>query len=92
MENAARLNLMAQARAARKKAIAPYSSFFVGAALLTTDGKIVTGCNIENAAYSVCCCAERVALFKALSEGERDFCACAELGASEVVARIYKFT
>ena len=80
MEKEKKVALMAQAREARKKAIAPYSSFSVGAALLTADGKIVTGCNIENAAYSVCCCAERVALFKALSEGERDFCAIAVCG------------
>ncbi|TQS74380.1 cytidine deaminase [Ornithinibacillus gellani] len=57
----------------KNKAYVPYSKFPVGAALLTASGKIYTGCNIENAAYSVTCCAERVAIFKAVSEGETDF-------------------
>jgi cytidine deaminase len=65
------------ARAARKHAFAPYSKFRVGAALLLTDGSIVTGCNIENATYGLTLCAERVAIFKAMSEGERDFAALA---------------
>ncbi|WP_188205986.1 cytidine deaminase [Alkalibacillus aidingensis] len=55
------------------RAFVPYSKFPVGAALLTKDGKVYQGCNIENAAYPVTCCAERVAIFKAVSEGERDF-------------------
>ncbi|WP_087971497.1 cytidine deaminase [Oceanobacillus rekensis] len=54
-------------------AYAPYSKFKVGAALLTKSGKVYTGCNIENAAYPVSCCAERVAIFKAISEGETKF-------------------
>lgn len=54
-------------------AYAPYSKFQVGAALLTKSGKVYTGCNIENAAYPVSCCAERVAIFKAISEGETEF-------------------
>ena len=58
---------------ARKKAYVPYSGYSVGAALLTANGKIYTGCNIENAAYSPTICAERTAMFKAVSEGERDF-------------------
>jgi len=58
---------------ARDKAYVPYSKFGVGAALLTTDGKVYHGCNIENAAYSMCNCAERTALFKAYSEGDRNF-------------------
>jgi cytidine deaminase len=57
----------------RSNAVAPYSNFRVGAALLTRDGKIYTGCNVENATYGLSVCAERVALWKALSEGERSF-------------------
>ena len=64
---------MDEAKIAREKAYVPYSKFGVGAALLTTDGRIYHGCNIENAAYSMCNCAERTALFKAYSEGDRDF-------------------
>ncbi|AJG61302.1 TPA: cytidine deaminase [Bacillus cereus] len=55
------------------KAYIPYSKFPVGAALVTKEGKIYTGCNIENASYGLCNCAERTAIFKAVSEGERDF-------------------
>lgn len=57
----------------RASAYVPYSKFRVGAALQTKSGKIFTGCNIENAAYPVSCCAERVAIFKAISEGETEF-------------------
>lgn len=66
-------DLVAAARAARERAIAPYSGFRVGAALLTASGDIVGGCNIENATYGLTTCAERVALLKALSEGHREF-------------------
>jgi cytidine deaminase len=66
-------NLIAAAQQAKTKALAPYSTFKVGAALETKAGKIYTGCNIESSSYGLTCCAERVALFKALSEGERDF-------------------
>ena len=59
----------------RAASYVPYSKFRVGAALLTTGGKIYTGCNIENAAYGPSNCAERTAFFKAVSEGERDFAA-----------------
>ena len=69
--------LVAAARKARERAIAPYSGFAVGAALLTRDGVIISGCNIENASYGLTTCAERVALLKALSEGHRDFVAIA---------------
>jgi cytidine deaminase len=62
---------------ARKKAYVPYSHYPVGAALLTKSGKIYTGANIENAAFSVTICAERTAIFKAVSEGERDLQAIA---------------
>ncbi len=63
--------LIAQALLARKNAYVPYSHFAVGAALLTGSGRVYTGCNIENAAYSPTNCAERTAVFKAVSEGER---------------------
>ncbi len=65
---------------AREAAYAPYSGFKVGAALLTADGKIYSGCNIENAAYGPSNCAERTAFFKAVSEGERNFEAIAIAG------------
>ncbi|QQZ10831.1 cytidine deaminase [Heyndrickxia vini] len=67
--------LIKEAQAARNKAYVPYSKFPVGAALLTEDGKVYHGCNIENAAYSVGNCAERTALFKAYSEGDTKFSA-----------------
>ncbi|WP_028399240.1 cytidine deaminase [Ectobacillus panaciterrae] len=62
---------------AREKAYVPYSKFKVGAALLTKDGKVYTGCNIENASYGLTNCAERTALFKAVSEGDLEFSAIA---------------
>jgi len=57
---------------AREKAYVPYSKFPVGAALLMADGEVITGCNIENAAYPLCNCAERTAIFKAVSEGKTE--------------------
>ncbi len=69
--------LIEAAKKARELAYVPYSRFKVGAALLTKDGRIFGGCNIENAAYSVCNCAERTALFKAWSEGASDYAAIA---------------
>jgi cytidine deaminase len=66
-------DLIAAARRAREHAVAAFSRFRVGAALETADGAIVTGCNIENATYGLTICAERVAMFKALSEGHRAF-------------------
>ena len=65
---------------ARESSYSPYSNIKVGAALLTRSGKIYTGCNIENAAYSPTVCAERVAFFKAISEGEKEFAAIAIAG------------
>lgn len=75
--------LMHTAQEARNNSYSPYSHFRVGAALLTKSGKVYTGCNIENAAYSVTVCAERTAIFKAVSEGERDFEALAIVGGRE---------
>lgn len=72
--------LMLAADVARKFAYVPYSGFRVGAALLTADGKLYTGCNIENAAYTPTNCAERTAFFKAVSEGEREFAKIAIIG------------
>jgi cytidine deaminase len=69
--------LMEQAKKAREKAYVPYSKFQVGAALLSSDGKVYHGANIENAAYSLTCCAERTALFKAYTEGNTKFSAIA---------------
>lgn len=69
--------LVETARAARQRAYAPYSHYQVGAALVAGDGTIFTGCNVENAAYPACICAERVALTKAVSEGQQEFLAIA---------------
>lgn len=75
--------LMIQAQLARKKSYAPYSHFYVGAALLAKSGKVYTGCNIENASFTPTVCAERTAFFKAISEGEREFEAIAIVGGKE---------
>lgn len=69
--------LIAEARRAREHAYVPYSRFPVGAALLTDDGAVFRGCNVENASYGLTNCAERTALFKAVSEGKRRFAALA---------------
>jgi cytidine deaminase len=69
--------LVAAAAKARKGAVAPYSKFQVGAALLTAAGEIIGGANVESASYGLTCCAERIALFKALTEGKKDFVAVA---------------
>ena len=66
-------SLIETATAARLRSVAPFSDFLVGAALRTKDGKVFTGCNVESASYGLTVCAERVAIWKALSEGERDF-------------------
>ncbi|MHB8131686.1 MAG: cytidine deaminase [Mobilitalea sp.] len=78
-------NLIREAKEGMKNAYTPYSNFHVGAALLTTKEKIYTGCNIENVAYGPTNCAERTALFKAISEGERDFAAIAIVGGKKGV-------
>lgn len=72
-----RENLIEEAKKAREKAYVPYSTFKVGAALLTSDGEVFHGCNIENASYGATNCAERTAIFKAISEGVKDFAAIA---------------
>jgi cytidine deaminase len=74
--------LLNAAAKAREDAVAPYSNFRVGAALLTASGELVTGANVESASYGLTCCAERVALFHALTSGKRNFIAVA------VVARV----
>lgn len=75
--------LVAKAFEARRCSYAPYSRFMVGAALLSADGSVFLGCNIENAAYGPTNCAERTAIFKAVSEGQRRFSAIAVCGAPE---------
>lgn len=75
--------LIDKALQVRTYSYSPYSDYQVGAALLTKDGSIYTGCNIENAAYSPTNCAERTAFFKAVSEGKREFCAVAVAGGAK---------
>lgn len=76
------IELIQKAIESRKHAYAPYSKYRVGAALLTASGKVYTGVNVENAAYPVTICAERVAVFKAVSDGEKDFRAIAVVTAN----------
>ena len=78
-----KLMLIEKAFEARKNSYAPYSKYYVGAALLAGDSDIYTGCNVENASYGLANCAERTAIFKAISMGERDFKAIAIAGGSE---------
>lgn len=77
--------LIAAARAARENAHAPYSNFRVGAAVRANSGRVFTGCNVENATYGLTLCAERVAIFKAVSEGERGFDAIAVVADTDVL-------
>ena len=77
MEREMTQKLYETAKAAAKNAFAPFSNFHVGAALLASDGRIFTGCNVENSSYGATICAERTALVKAVSEGSRDFIAIA---------------
>lgn len=76
---------------ARKKAYAPYSKFYVGAALVTQNNKIFTGCNIENSSYGATNCAERTAIFKAISEGEKKFTSIAIAGGKKLNPESYAF-
>ena len=76
--------LVAAAITAQRRAVAPYSRFKVGAALLAASGKIITGANVESASYGLSCCAERVALFKALTDGAHAFRAVAVVSPSGV--------
>lgn len=77
--------LIEAAKQARENAHAPYSNFRVGAALRSTSGRIFGGCNVENATFGLTICAERVAIFKAVSEGERGFSAIAVVTDTEVL-------
>lgn len=79
-------DLLARAREVRANAYAPYSRFYVGAALLAADGRIFTGCNVENASYGLANCAERVAIGKAVSDGAREFLAIAVTGPDDTLA------
>lgn len=80
-------DLIRRAMKAREYSYSPYSNFSVGAAILSESGKIYTGCNIESASYTPTICAERVALFKAVSEGEREFKMLALVGGSKNVEK-----
>ena len=77
MAKTSQRDLVRAAAKARQRAVAPYSKFKVGAALLTQSGEIITGANVESASYGLTCCAERVALFNALTAGKRNFVAVA---------------
>ncbi|MCK8826916.1 cytidine deaminase [Natroniella acetigena] len=83
MEQKTKEKLIAEAKQAREKAHVPYSNFKVGAALLTTDGEIYTGCNVENSSYGLTNCAERTAIYKAVSEGDKEFEAIAIIADTE---------
>lgn len=87
-----RKNLIKSAMEARKFAYVPYSGFGVGAALLTEDDEIITGCNIENAAYSPTNCAERTAIFKAVSQGKTKFIAIAIIGGMGKLGSVQNYT
>ncbi|HXW95893.1 MAG TPA: cytidine deaminase [Nitrososphaerales archaeon] len=76
-------SLVEEAKKTRQNAYSPYSGVKIGAAVLTSDGKIFSGANVENASYGLACCAERTAIFKAVSEGSRDIVAMAVVGKSE---------
>lgn len=79
-------SLVLEAVRASRRAVAPYSKFRVGAALLTRDGVVIRGANVESVSYGLTCCAERIALFKALTEGHKDFTAVAIVAPSAKTA------
>ena len=83
LEPEIKVTMIKMALEARKNSYSPYSHFQVGACLLTKEGRLYTGCNIENAAYGPTNCAERTSFFKAVSEGERDFAGIAIVGDKE---------
>lgn len=84
MQSSRRLDeVIRQARLARSRAYSPYSHVKIGAAVLTKGGKVYTGANVENASYGLSCCAERTAIFNAVSDGHRDIVAIAVVGKSE---------
>lgn len=82
-ENMADEELLSRAREVRERAYAPYSEFAVGAALLADDGRVFTAANVENASHGLAICAERAAVFKAVSEGAREFSAVAVVGSAD---------
>ena len=84
--------LIAAALAARLHAFAPFSKFLVGAAIEDSDGRIHTGCNVENATYGLTLCAERVAVFKAISEGERGFDSVAVVADKHVAQQAHELS
>ncbi len=86
IDNSTAKNLLEKAFDAMKKSYAPYSKYNVGAALLTSNDEIYLGCNIENSSFSVTCCAERTAFFKAISEGHKSFKAIAVVGGKRAVS------
>lgn len=79
------MNLIDVAKQARENSYSPYSKFKVGSALLTKNGKVYTGCNVENTSFSLCYCAERTSFVKAISEGVKDFEAIAIVGDKDEV-------
>lgn len=85
IKNVTPIELINRAKQAMEKAYCPYSGYKVGAALLTKDGQIFTGCNIENASFTPTVCAERTAFFKAISEGNTEFSAIAIVGGKDGV-------
>ena len=82
-------SLIEAAKQARLQSVAPFSNFLVGAAVRTENGKVYTGCNVESASYGLTVCAERVAIWKALSEGERKFTELAVVADTDIDAPVW---